>query len=232
MITAVSEATVPKVSVIVRKAYGAGLYAMAGPAFGPDATHRAAHGQDRGDGPRGGGQRGVRQQDRRDRRRRRARGVRRRAAAPSTRTTSTCSAWPRSSSSTPWSSPPSSGASSCCGSRSPRARTATSATAATGSPRYDRERLGERRRGARRGAARSAGPRTGRTPGDTAAAVACPSPRGARGRPHARPQSDLHRSRRAAPRDGATQSTLTRCPALRRRGRHQSITACCRCGPG
>jgi acetyl-CoA carboxylase carboxyltransferase component len=37
MITAVSEATVPKVSVIVRKAYGAGLYAMAGPAFAPDA---------------------------------------------------------------------------------------------------------------------------------------------------------------------------------------------------
>ena len=38
MITAVSEATVPKVSVIVRKAYGAGLYAMSGPAFGPEAT--------------------------------------------------------------------------------------------------------------------------------------------------------------------------------------------------
>lgn len=37
MITAVSEATVPKVSVIVRKAYGAGLYAMAGPAFEPEA---------------------------------------------------------------------------------------------------------------------------------------------------------------------------------------------------
>jgi acetyl-CoA carboxylase carboxyltransferase component len=36
MITAVSEATVPKISVIVRKAYGAGLYAMAGPAFEPD----------------------------------------------------------------------------------------------------------------------------------------------------------------------------------------------------
>jgi len=36
MISAVSEATVPKVSVIVRKAYGAGLYAMAGPAFEPD----------------------------------------------------------------------------------------------------------------------------------------------------------------------------------------------------
>jgi len=38
MITAVVEATVPKVSVIVRKAYGAGLYAMAGPAFDPEAT--------------------------------------------------------------------------------------------------------------------------------------------------------------------------------------------------
>ncbi|MFM1650485.1 acyl-CoA carboxylase subunit beta [Brevibacillus sp. B_LB10_24] len=37
MISAVSEATVPKISVIVRKAYGAGLYAMAGPAFEPDA---------------------------------------------------------------------------------------------------------------------------------------------------------------------------------------------------
>jgi acetyl-CoA carboxylase carboxyltransferase component len=37
MISAVSEATVPKLSVIVRKAYGAGLYAMAGPAFDPDA---------------------------------------------------------------------------------------------------------------------------------------------------------------------------------------------------
>ncbi|HEX6988088.1 MAG TPA: acyl-CoA carboxylase subunit beta, partial [Bacillota bacterium] len=36
MIAAVSEATVPKLSVIVRKAYGAGLYAMAGPAFEPD----------------------------------------------------------------------------------------------------------------------------------------------------------------------------------------------------
>ena len=37
MISAVSEATVPKLSVIIRKAYGAGLYAMAGPAFEPDA---------------------------------------------------------------------------------------------------------------------------------------------------------------------------------------------------
>ncbi len=38
MITAVSEATVPKLCVVVRKAYGAGLYAMAGPGFEPDAT--------------------------------------------------------------------------------------------------------------------------------------------------------------------------------------------------
>jgi acetyl-CoA carboxylase carboxyltransferase component len=38
MITAISEATVPKLCVVVRKAYGAGLYAMAGPGFDPDAT--------------------------------------------------------------------------------------------------------------------------------------------------------------------------------------------------
>ncbi|MFN2614020.1 MAG: acyl-CoA carboxylase subunit beta [Actinomycetota bacterium] len=38
MISAVTDATVPKLSVIVRKAYGAGLYAMAGPAFDPEAT--------------------------------------------------------------------------------------------------------------------------------------------------------------------------------------------------
>jgi acetyl-CoA carboxylase carboxyltransferase component len=38
MISAVSEATVPKICVVIRKAYGAGLYAMAGPGFEPDAT--------------------------------------------------------------------------------------------------------------------------------------------------------------------------------------------------
>jgi acetyl-CoA carboxylase carboxyltransferase component len=38
MISALSEATVPKISVVVRKAYGAGLYAMAGPAFEPDGV--------------------------------------------------------------------------------------------------------------------------------------------------------------------------------------------------
>jgi acetyl-CoA carboxylase carboxyltransferase component len=37
MLSMMSEASVPKISVIVRKAYGAGLYAMSGPAFEPDA---------------------------------------------------------------------------------------------------------------------------------------------------------------------------------------------------
>ena len=36
MITAMASATVPKLSIIVRKAYGAGLYAMNGPGFEPD----------------------------------------------------------------------------------------------------------------------------------------------------------------------------------------------------
>jgi len=38
MIAVMSDATVPKICVVVRKAYGAGLYAMAGPGFDPDAT--------------------------------------------------------------------------------------------------------------------------------------------------------------------------------------------------
>jgi acetyl-CoA carboxylase carboxyltransferase component len=38
LIAALSQATVPKISVILRKAYGAGLYAMNGPAFEPDCT--------------------------------------------------------------------------------------------------------------------------------------------------------------------------------------------------
>ncbi len=37
-IAAVSQAVVPKICVVVRKCYGAGLYAMAGPAFGTDAV--------------------------------------------------------------------------------------------------------------------------------------------------------------------------------------------------
>jgi acetyl-CoA carboxylase carboxyltransferase component len=38
MISAIADASVPKISVVVRKAYGAGLYAMSGPAFDADAT--------------------------------------------------------------------------------------------------------------------------------------------------------------------------------------------------
>ncbi len=38
MVSAVASATVPQLCVVIRKAYGAGLYAMGGPGFGPDAT--------------------------------------------------------------------------------------------------------------------------------------------------------------------------------------------------
>ena len=38
MVSAVASATVPQICVVVRKAYGAGLYAMGGPGFAPDAT--------------------------------------------------------------------------------------------------------------------------------------------------------------------------------------------------
>ena len=80
MITAVAEATVPKISVIVRKAYGAGLYAMCGPAFDPDACLALPERVDRGDGRRAGGERGLLQQDPGDRGSRRACRVRGRAA--------------------------------------------------------------------------------------------------------------------------------------------------------
>jgi acetyl-CoA carboxylase carboxyltransferase component len=38
MITALAEATVPRICVVVRKAYGAGLYAFSGPGLRPEAT--------------------------------------------------------------------------------------------------------------------------------------------------------------------------------------------------
>jgi acetyl-CoA carboxylase carboxyltransferase component len=38
MLTAIAESTVPRISVIVRKAYGAGLYAFSGPGLRPEAT--------------------------------------------------------------------------------------------------------------------------------------------------------------------------------------------------
>ncbi len=38
MLSAMAESTVPRLCVVVRKAYGAGLYAMSGPGFEPDVT--------------------------------------------------------------------------------------------------------------------------------------------------------------------------------------------------
>ena len=72
MISAVSEATVPKLSVIVRKAYGAGLYAMAGPGLRARRLHRAADREDRRDGPERRRQRRLLQPARGDRGRGRA----------------------------------------------------------------------------------------------------------------------------------------------------------------
>src|SRR5690349_12640609 len=45
MVFATSQATVPKICVVVRKCYGAGLYAMCGPAFEPDVALSLPQGQ-------------------------------------------------------------------------------------------------------------------------------------------------------------------------------------------
>ena len=45
MVFATAQATVPKICVVVRKCYGAGLYAMCGPAFEPDAALALPQGQ-------------------------------------------------------------------------------------------------------------------------------------------------------------------------------------------
>ncbi len=95
MISAVSEATVPKISVVVRKAYGAGLYAMAGPAFEPDCCHRAAERVDRGDGPAGGDQRRLSTTSCRRSRTSPSARRRRRSCARSTPRTSTSCTSPR-----------------------------------------------------------------------------------------------------------------------------------------
>ena len=134
MITAVSEATVPKVSVIVRKAYGAGLYAMSGPAFEPEATLALPTAKIAVMGPEAAVNAvfankiaAIEDPDERE------------AFVPSsggsTRRTSTCCAWPPSWWSTPSSSSPSCGTRSSAGWRSPRARTAASPPAATACPR-------------------------------------------------------------------------------------------------
>jgi acetyl-CoA carboxylase carboxyltransferase component len=43
MISAMADATVPRICVVVRKAYGAGLYAFSGPGFEPDVTLALPH---------------------------------------------------------------------------------------------------------------------------------------------------------------------------------------------
>ena len=55
MLYAVSRATVPKVTVVVRKAYGAGYYVMNGKAYEPDLIVAWPVGRDLGDGRRGRG---------------------------------------------------------------------------------------------------------------------------------------------------------------------------------
>ena len=67
MISAVSEATVPKISVIVRKCYGAGPLRDGGPGVRARLLPRAADRADRGDGARGRDQRGLLQPDPGDR---------------------------------------------------------------------------------------------------------------------------------------------------------------------
>jgi acetyl-CoA carboxylase carboxyltransferase component len=53
MLYAVSEATVPKVTVVIRKAYGAGYFVMCGKAYEPDLIVVLAHGRDLRHGARG-----------------------------------------------------------------------------------------------------------------------------------------------------------------------------------
>ena len=104
MITAIAEATVPKICVVVRKAYGAGLYAMAGPGFEPDATIALPTAKIAVMGAEAAVNAvyankiaAIEDEEERD-------GVRRGQARASTTRTSTSSGWPASWWSTPWSS--------------------------------------------------------------------------------------------------------------------------------
>jgi acetyl-CoA carboxylase carboxyltransferase component len=104
MISAVSEATVPKICVIVRKAYGAGLYAMAGPGFDPDATLALPTAKIAVMGAEAAVNAVYYNRLAAHRRRLRSGRPRPAGCAPSTRPTSTCCGWRGSSSSTTWSS--------------------------------------------------------------------------------------------------------------------------------
>ena len=95
MITAVSEATVPQVSVIVRKAYGAGLYAMAGPGFGPDACLALPTARIAVMGPEAAVNAVYANKIEAIARRGGARGSSSRSGGASTKRTSTSSGWPR-----------------------------------------------------------------------------------------------------------------------------------------
>ena len=94
MITAVTEATVPKICVIVRKAYGAGLYAMCGPAFDPIATLALPTAKIAVMGPEAAVNAVFANKIAAIDDARRAGRVRRPSGAASTRRTSTSSAWP------------------------------------------------------------------------------------------------------------------------------------------
>ena len=94
MISAVAEATVPKICVVVRKAYGAGPVRDGRARVRAGRHAGAADREDRGDGRRGGRQRGVLQQAGRDRRPGRAGEGDRSGCARSTTPISTCSGWP------------------------------------------------------------------------------------------------------------------------------------------
>ena len=98
MMSAMTEATVPKICVVVRKAYGASLYAMAWPGFEPTPAGPPDR-EDRGDGCRGRGQRRLRGQARAAARGRAGR-PRPPGCGPSTTPTSTSSGSRPSSSST------------------------------------------------------------------------------------------------------------------------------------
>ena len=102
MIFATSQATVPKICVVVRKCYGAGLYAMCGQAFEPDAVLALPQAQIAIMGPEPAVN-AVYYNRIMELEGERARRVRARAARGVSRRTSTCSGSPRRCSSTPWS---------------------------------------------------------------------------------------------------------------------------------
>ena len=90
LLYAFAEATVPKVTVITRKAYGGAYDVMASQAHPRRRQLRVPDRRDRGDGPRRRGQHRLRERARQDRRRdregRRARAVHRRVPRDSSRT--------------------------------------------------------------------------------------------------------------------------------------------------